>query len=109
MHPRNLLAPLLLAAPLCAQVAPVSLPELLVYSPRIANQSPAGTFATPVSSLRFEPQVDVQARNLTEAQADVTIRGGIFENTGFKFGAVSVIDPQTGHYSADAAVAPAMP
>lgn len=108
MHPRNLLVPLLLAAPLCAQVAPVSLPEILVYSPRIANQSPAGTFATPVSSLRFEPQVDVQARNLTEAQADVTIRGGIFENTGFKFGAVSVIDPQTGHYSADVAVAPAM-
>ena len=108
MHPRILLVALLVVAPLCGQVAPVSLPELLVYSPRVANQSPTGTFATPVSSLRFEPQVDVQARNLTEAQADVTLRGGIFENTGFKIGAVSVIDPQTGHYYADLAVAPAM-
>lgn len=74
----------------------------------MANQSPTGTFATPVSALRFEPQVDAQARNLTEAQADVTIRGGIFENTGFRIGAVSVIDPQTGHYYADLPVAPAM-
>src|SRR6185295_5707538 len=108
MHPRIFLAGLFLTAPLCAQLAPVSLPELTVYSPRVANQSPTGTFATPVSSLRFEPQVDVQARNLTEAQADVTIRGGIFENTGFKIGAVSVFDPQTGHYYADLPVAPAM-
>src|SRR6185295_15029281 len=108
MHPRIFLAGLFLTAPLCAQLAPVSLPELTVYSPRVANQSPTGTFATPVSSLRFEPQVDVQARNLTEAQADVTIRGGIFENTGFKIGAVSVFDPQTGHYYADLPIAPAM-
>lgn len=98
----------MVAAPLGGQVTPVSLPEVLVYSPRVANQSPTGTFAAPVSSLRFEPQVDVQARNLTEAQADITIRGGIFENTGFKIGAVSVVDPQTGHYYADLPVAPAM-
>jgi hypothetical protein len=108
MSSRILLVALCLAAPLCAQLTPVSLPELLVYSPRVANQSPTGTFATPVSSLRYEPEVDVQARNLTEAQADVTIRGGIFENTGFKVGAVSVIDPQTGHYYADLPIAPAM-
>ena len=108
MHPRFLLVALVLTAPLGAQVAPVSLPEVTVYSSRVANQSPTGTFATPVSSLRYEPQVDVQARNLTEAQADITIRGGIFENTGFRIGAVSVIDPQTGHYYADIPIAPAM-
>ena len=90
------------------QVAPVNLPEILVYSPRVANQSPTGTFASPASALRFEPQVDVQARNLTEAQADITLRGGIFENTGFRVGAVSLFDPQTGHYYADLPVAPAM-
>jgi vitamin B12 transporter len=108
MHSRILLIGLLVAAPLCGQVTPVDLPEILVYSPRVANQSPTGTFATPVSSLRYEPQVDVQARNLTEAQADVTIRGDIFENTGFRVGAVSIYDPQTGHYYADLPVAPAM-
>ncbi len=62
----------------------------------------------PVSALRFEPLVDVQARNLTEAQADVTIRGGIFENTGFRLGGSTLFDPQTGHYFAEIPVAPAL-
>ena len=62
----------------------------------------------PVSPLRFEPLVDLQARNLSEAQADVTLRGGIFENTGFRLGAVSMVDPQTGHYLAEIPVAPVM-
>jgi hypothetical protein len=108
MNSRILPGIFLFSGSLCAQLAPVSLPEITVYSPRVANQSPTGTFATPVSVLRFEPQVDVEARNLTEAQADITIRGDIFENTGFRIGAVSVIDPQTGHYYADIPIAPAM-
>ena len=62
----------------------------------------------PVSGLRFEPRVDVQARNLAEGQADVSIRGGVFENTGFRIGATSLFDPQTGHYLAEIPVAPAM-
>ncbi len=37
---------------------------------------------------------------LDAAVLDVTIRGGVFENTGFKVGAFSVYDPQTGHYLA---------
>lgn len=84
------------------------LPEITVYSDRVANQTPAGAFAMPVSALRFEPLVDIQARNLTEAQADITIRGGIFENTGFRLGAFSLNAPQTGHYLAENPVAPAM-
>lgn len=99
----SLALPLLLSAQ-----TPVSLPEVTVYSPRVANQSPVGTFAMPVSALRYEPQVDIHARNLAEGQADITIRGGIFENTGFQLGAVSVGDPQTGHYFAELPVAPAM-
>ena len=98
----------LVAASLSAQSAPVTLPELLVYSPRVANQSPSAAFAMPVSALRYEPIVDVQARNLTEAQADITIRGGIFENTGFRIGGSTLVDPQTGHYLAEIPVAPAM-
>ncbi len=95
-------------AALRAVDAPVELPRVMVYSPRVANQEPIGAFAMPVSALRFEPLVDVQARNLGEAQADITIRGGIFENTGFRIGGVSLYDPQTGHYFAEIPVASAM-
>ena len=96
-----------LTSPLEAQET-ILLPKVTVYSEQVANQTPVSTFATPVSGLQFEPRVDVQARNLAEGQADVAIRGGVFENTGFKFGAFSVYDPQTGHYLAELPIAPAM-
>lgn len=85
-----------------------TLPEYLISSTRVANQTPVGTAGMPVSALTYEPRVDVQARNLAEQQADVALRGGIFESTGFKIGAVSLYDPQTGHYLAELPVAPAM-
>jgi vitamin B12 transporter len=88
--------------------APVELAPLTVYSRVVANQDSAGTFSMPVTALRYEPQVDVQARNFAEGQSDVAIRGGTFENTGFKIGALPIYDPQTGHYSAELPVAPAM-
>lgn len=84
------------------------LPEMTIFSPRVALQEPVGAFAMPVSALRFEPLVDVQARNLAEGQADIAIRGGIFENTGFRVGAVSLYDPQTGHYFAEIPISPSM-
>ncbi len=98
------------AAPAMRAADPPSvvLPEYTVYSPRVALQDPAGAFAMPVTALRYEPLADVEARNLAEGQADIAIRGGIFENTGFRIGGVSLYDPQTGHYSAEIPVAPAM-
>lgn len=84
----------------------VELDAITVFSSRVALQEPAGTFAAPVSALRFEPQVDVQARGFAEGQADVSIRGGTFENTGFAVGALPIYDPQTGHYSAELPVSP---
>lgn len=84
------------------------LPDFTVRSVRIANQEPAGTVDMPVSALRFEPRVDVQGRNLAEAQADISIRGGIFEATGFRVGALPLGDPQTGHYFAEIPVPPRM-
>ncbi|HWA84626.1 MAG TPA: TonB-dependent receptor, partial [Opitutus sp.] len=97
-----------LLATVHAQSVDVVLPGLTVYSPRVANQAPVATFAMPVSALRFEPLVDIQARNFAESQADVTIRGGIFENSGFKLGASTLFDPQTGHYFAEIPIAPVM-
>ncbi len=84
------------------------LPAVTVYSPSIANQAPAGTFDMPVSALRYDPLVDIEPRNMAEAQADVTIRGDTFENTGLQVGALSLFDPQTGHYLMELPVAPVM-
>ena len=106
---RGLVASALLAveARLGAQEA-TSLPPFMVYSPSVANQEPAGTFAMPVSALRYEPLVDIEPRNLAEAQSDVTVRGDTFENTGLQVGALSIFDPQTGHYLTEVPIAPAM-
>jgi vitamin B12 transporter len=86
----------------------VALPSVTVYSQTVANQDSTASVATPATTLRFEPAVDLQARNFTEGQADIILRGGIFENTGARVGAVSLVDPQTGHYLAEIPVAPAM-
>lgn len=108
MLPRFLPAALAFTAVAAADSDVNLLPAVTVHSARVANQSPVATFAMPVSALRFEPRVDVQGRNFAEGQADVSIRGGLFENTGFSIGANSLFDPQTGHYFAEIPVAPAM-
>jgi len=80
--------------------------EITVKARRVANLRPAGTFAAPATTLRYDPLTELQSRGLAEGQSDVTVRGGIFENTGFKLGAVTVMDPQTGHYFAELPVDP---
>lgn len=85
-----------------------SLPTLHIDSQQTANVLPVSTYETPISNLEFEPRVDLQSRNMAEAQGDVSIRGGIFENTGFRLGAATLIDPQTGHYFAELPIAPEM-
>ncbi|MDG2108050.1 MAG: TonB-dependent receptor [Woeseiaceae bacterium] len=80
--------------------------EIKVKAPRVANDLPAGSYATAATTLRFDPLTELQSRGLSEGQSDVTIRGGLFENTGFKIGAVTVMDPQTGHYVAELPVDP---
>ena len=82
--------------------------EITVSASRVANTRPAGTYAAPATALRFDPLTELQSRGLAEGQSDVTVRGGVFENTGFKLGAVTVMDPQTGHYVAELPVDPAL-
>jgi len=60
--------------------------NITVEGSTTANKEPVGTFVSLVSNLEYDPRVDLQSRNMAEAQADVTIRGGIFENTGFRVG-----------------------
>ncbi|MCW8924881.1 MAG: TonB-dependent receptor [Xanthomonadales bacterium] len=85
-----------------------SLELVEVVAQRVANLQPASTYATSVTRLRFDPQIDIQARGLPEGQADVSIRGGLFENTSFKLGAVTIFDPQTGHYASELPIDPDM-
>lgn len=82
--------------------------KITVEGSTTANTKPVGTFGSPVSNLEYDPRVDLQSRNMAEAQADVTIRGGIFENTGFRVGSATLLDPQTGHYFAEIPIAQEM-
>ena len=84
------------------------LSEITVTAARVANTRPAGTYASAATLLRFDPLTELQSRGLPEGQADVTVRGGLFENTGFKAGAVTIMDPQTGHYAAELPIDPAL-
>lgn len=84
------------------------LAEITVRATRVANPRPAGSYAALATALRFNPLTELQSRGLAEGQADVTVRGGLFENTGFAIGAVTVMDPQTGHYTAELPIDPAL-
>jgi hypothetical protein len=86
----------------------VTLPAFVVVEKRVAIEDSVPTFSMPVTALRFEPIVDLQTRNFGEAQGDVSVRGGIFEGTGFVIGGITLYDPQTGHYAAEIPVASGM-
>jgi vitamin B12 transporter len=109
-----LLTALILLSSLCAVGQEVESSRLYDLDPmetvgqRIALEESFSTFTMPVSALRYEPLVDLQTRNSAESQGDVTIRGGIFENTGFMIGSATLFDPQTGHYFAEIPISPKM-
>jgi vitamin B12 transporter len=84
------------------------LQPITVRAQRIANLQPASSYPALVTRLRYDPQLDIQSRGLPEGQADVSVRGGLFENTGFQLGAVTIFDPQTGHYAVEIPFAPSM-
>ncbi|MBT4224374.1 MAG: TonB-dependent receptor [Opitutae bacterium] len=84
------------------------LPTLTIHGQEKANIRPATTYESPISNLDFDPRVDIQSRNMAEAQGDISIRGGIFENTGLQVGSATLFDPQTGHYITELPIAPEM-
>ena len=98
-------------APALAEVSEIdadeAIAEITVRATRVANDRPAGTYASIATLLRFDPSTELQSRGLPEGQADVTVRGSLFENTGFKVGAITIMDPQTGHYVAELPIDPA--
>ncbi len=93
---------------LCGEDRIVELSPYVVDDLRVANPVPAGSFAAPVTLLRYEPRVDLQVRGFPEAQSDITIRGSVFEHSGVQVGALPLFDPQTGHYTAELPFDPLM-
>ena len=86
----------------------LELPAVVIREESPTDLPPAGTYDAPVSRLRFQPGVDLQSRNLVEAQADLSIRGGIFSETGLEIGAATLLAPQTAHYTAEVPIPPGM-
>jgi vitamin B12 transporter len=97
-----------LAQDLNDTVATQWIDEIEVEAKRVALDAPAGTYASAVTVLRFDPSIELQTRGLAEGQADVTVQGSLFENIGFKIGALTIVDPQTGHYAAGLPIDPAL-
>lgn len=56
--------------------------------------------------LENDPRVDVVARGGAAYQADLHIRGGIFSGAGVSVGGLSLLDPQTGHYTGEVPLDP---
>jgi vitamin B12 transporter len=84
------------------------LPAVIIREESSTALPPAGTYDTPVSLLRYQPAIDLQSRNQASAQADLSIRGGIFSETGLEIGAATLLDPQTAHYTATVPIPPGM-
>ncbi|MDR1343257.1 MAG: TonB-dependent receptor [Prevotellaceae bacterium] len=51
--------------------------------------------------LRYVDGVDVRTRGGNNVQADISLRGGAFDQTVVLLNGVNITDPQTGHYSLD--------
>ena len=61
--------------------------------------------AAPVQSiqelLEYALSVDVRQRGVHGVQADISVRGGSFDQTLILLNGINISDPQTGHYSLD--------
>jgi iron complex outermembrane receptor protein len=60
----------------------------------------ASTSVNYVEALNYIPGVDVRQRGPMGVQADISIRGGTFEQTLVLLNGIKMSDPQTGHHSA---------
>lgn len=51
--------------------------------------------------LRQASHIDIRQRGAEDIQADISLRGGTFDQTMIRFNGINITDPQTGHYSLD--------
>ncbi len=83
-----------------AQLSPVVQSQLMrvvqVVSRTEIEQAPARDLASLLSNLRG---VDIRKRGTYGMQADISIRGGTFDQTLILINGVNITDPQTGHHN----------
>lgn len=84
----------------------LELAPVVIRETEVPRGEAGGVLDGPVTELRFDPRIDLQTRNSAAAAADSSIRGGIFTQSGFRAGAATLLDPQTGHYSSEIPIAP---
>ena len=112
----------LLLLPLCAQAEDVKLDEIEVTASRV--QTPAEPFrvvaqvsheqiaAMPVSNiadiLACLPNLDIRSRGASQAQSDVSLRGGTADQILILLNGIPLMDAQTGHYAMNIPITPAL-
>jgi len=83
-----------------AQLSPVVQSQLMrvvqVITRAEIEQSPARDMASLLSTVRG---VDIRKRGTFGMQADISIRGGTFDQTLILLNGVNITDPQTGHHN----------
>ncbi len=100
----------------------LSLQEVLVVSEKAEVNSDAYRLITQVSHeeiqalpiqtvadiLQYLPGVDVRTRGVNGAQADISMRGGTFDQVLIMLNGVSLGDFQTGHYALNLPISPSL-
>lgn len=76
--------------------------NIIVITKEEIQQMPARSLQEVLS---FAAGIDVRQRGTTGIQADVSIRGGSFEQTLFLINGIKLTDPQTGHHAMNIPVA----
>lgn len=83
-----------------AQRAPVAFPQVARIVSVIRREE---IEAAPVNSLQelleYALSVDVRQRGVQGVQADISVRGGSFDQTLILLNGINISDPQTGHHS----------
>ena len=100
----------------------LSLQEVLVVSQKAEVNSGAYRLITQISQaeiqalpiqtvadiLQYQPGVDVRTRGANVAQADISMRGGTFDQVLVMLNGVALNDFQTGHYTLNLPISPAL-
>lgn len=100
----------------------LSLQEVLVVSQKAAIQSEAYRLVTTVSHSEIEalpiqtvadilaylPGLDVRTRGANGSQADISMRGGTFDQVLVMINGVNLCDAHTGHYALNLPLSPAL-